>query len=321
MLTVTKTFSGNNSLLPAGFAVTVTKDGEQEPAYTLTLNGSGGTTAPDTGTAYTWTLSEVPVGTYTIAESNAAINGYDLAASSVTSGSATLGAGSLTATVALSNTYTQKFGVEHDLPATLTVTKVDQGEKPLAGAGFTVYDNPACTSDDIYISEQTTGRTAKSPSRSAETAPSTEGEHGARRIWASHGVDNPISKSGQIRREGPIRRMFHRVLPWLISLGSSEKKALRMPSRIEHAHLCALTVTKGRQPWELGRFLITVTEEGTTSPFAERTWTIMNRATVRSASPTQGRSMSQLVYYAVAESGYCIATFDCATTVKVNAKP
>lgn len=145
-LTVTKRVAGLDSgtALPAGFAITVTKEGEASAAYTLTVGqtGTADVTYQEIGGVHTWTVSNVPFGTYAVAESGHSVAGYALDTdNSTVSGCVTLSAGALSGSVGLVNAYIK------DAPA-LTVTKsvtsvggvpvTDQTDIPEAKAGDTI---------------------------------------------------------------------------------------------------------------------------------------------------------------------------------------
>ena len=108
-LTVTKTFSGVEKL-PDKFQITVADQGK---TYTLGLAESEDIQAPETSTAtsYTWKLN-VPTGSYTVTESNYAVDGYTM--------TATDGENSLTETD--NTTYSQTATVSADEHATNSVT-------------------------------------------------------------------------------------------------------------------------------------------------------------------------------------------------------
>ena len=129
-LTVTKVVEGDPALadLPDGFTITV-KDADGNTYATVTKdmldeNGS-------------YTLTGVPTGAYTVAESNAEITNYGLSSSPVYDGDESATSAAVTkgetAEAEITNTYTRDTG-------SLTVTKVVEGDPALADLpdGFTI---------------------------------------------------------------------------------------------------------------------------------------------------------------------------------------
>lgn len=119
-LTITKVFAGD--LKDKDVTITVTG-----PDYenTFTLNAANNSK----------TLEELELGTYTITESNAEVNGYDLV-TTYSAESVTLTDAKPAAEVTVTNTYTMKTTTEQVLPS-LTVKKVDNYGEALEGATFT----------------------------------------------------------------------------------------------------------------------------------------------------------------------------------------
>ena len=116
-LTVTKTVEGleGNDTLPDNFSITVTGPGDYKKELTLSN--------ADEGTTYTWTIGDLSLGTYTVTEDNYAVEGY---LCNGANGSATLavnGEGPVTATVALTNSYTL---ISRELSVVKTVIKVGE---------------------------------------------------------------------------------------------------------------------------------------------------------------------------------------------------
>lgn len=116
-LTVTKTVEGleGNDTLPSNFSITVTGPGDYKKELTLSN--------ADEGTTYTWTIGGLSLGTYTVTEDNYAVEGY---LCNGANGSATLavnGEGPVTATVALTNSYTP---ISRELSVVKTVIKVGE---------------------------------------------------------------------------------------------------------------------------------------------------------------------------------------------------
>ena len=103
-LTVTKTVTGleGGVTLPENFAITVTKSGEPTPAATLSIDDATDSSSDGT-TTYTWTVDDLAPGTYTVTESNYAVDGYSVTATGDTTATVTAGQ---TATADLTNTYT-----------------------------------------------------------------------------------------------------------------------------------------------------------------------------------------------------------------------
>ena len=103
-LTVTKTVTGleDGVTLPKNFAITVTKSGEPTPAATLSIDDATDSSSDGT-TTYTWTVDDLAPGTYTVTESNYAVEGYSVAATGDTTATVTAGH---TVTADLTNTYT-----------------------------------------------------------------------------------------------------------------------------------------------------------------------------------------------------------------------
>ena len=116
-LTVTKTVEGleGNDTLPSNFSITVTGPGDYKKELTLSN--------ADEGTTYTWTIGGLSLGTYTVTEDNYEVEGY---LCNGANGSATLavdGEGPVTATVALTNSYTL---ISRELSVVKTVIKVGE---------------------------------------------------------------------------------------------------------------------------------------------------------------------------------------------------
>ncbi len=91
-LTVTKTFTGIDAdQIPTDFAISL--KGENDAVYELKLTPPGtddafigpdsGATTSENGITYTWTINQVPYGTYTVSESSADVSNYELKATYV----------------------------------------------------------------------------------------------------------------------------------------------------------------------------------------------------------------------------------------------
>ena len=136
-LTVTKTVSGH--ALPENFHILV-KNSSNQVVYTLGLTNGTGVTGPDANTTYTWTLSDVAPGTYTVTEENALINEYDLEASS--NPAVVYVQAGKNASIQVTNTYTDASGET----ASFTIKKVEKGTNTgLEGAEFHLCQNENCT--------------------------------------------------------------------------------------------------------------------------------------------------------------------------------
>ena len=136
-LTVTKTVSGAE--LPENFHILV-KNSSNQVVYTLGLTNGTGVTGPDANTTYTWTLSDVAPGTYTVTEENALINEYDLEASS--NPAVVYVQAGKNASIQVTNTYTDASGET----ASFTIKKVEKGTNTgLEGAEFHLCQNENCT--------------------------------------------------------------------------------------------------------------------------------------------------------------------------------
>ncbi len=137
-LTITKTFSGITAdLIPENFTVTVTADGAQTAAYTLTKNSEGFTAD---GLTYTWTLTGVQTGDYDIAEQNATVTNYSpITADSKTEDEATVTKGG-SATATLTNAYSRDTG---NLTITKSATGLGQSAVVPAGTTFTITASPS----------------------------------------------------------------------------------------------------------------------------------------------------------------------------------
>lgn len=104
------------------------------------------------------TIANLPFGTYTITESNAAIDGYDLTTTygnqTTSSYNVTLGTNNQAVTVAVTNTYAMIEGDDVVAPTSLTIKKVDATDntKLLPGAKFKLLD----TSDSTKYYIETT---------------------------------------------------------------------------------------------------------------------------------------------------------------------
>ena len=105
-LTVTKTVEGleDGDTLPENFAITVTKSGEANSAATLEISDAT-TSSSDGATTYTWTISTLAPGTYTVTESGYEVAGYSVDATKTAT--ATVIAGQ-SVSVQLANTYTKQ---------------------------------------------------------------------------------------------------------------------------------------------------------------------------------------------------------------------
>ena len=105
----------------------------------LTLNDNEGLVISADKLTYTWTIPNVDTGSYTVKESNMKISGYDLATDSVQEATAIVVKDSAQGGQAaeLKNKYTKKTSevVVHD---SITINKVDQDQKALTGATFTL---------------------------------------------------------------------------------------------------------------------------------------------------------------------------------------
>ena len=131
-LTVTKTVSGLDSgavLNTETFEIYVTAQGASDPAYTLTIGQTGAeniTYSVDDNGVHTWTISNVPLGEYSVTETGTEVSGYTLNTSaSTTTGNAKLDADNLMPTVDLINSYTKNtYG--------LSVTKSVSNTGPVA---------------------------------------------------------------------------------------------------------------------------------------------------------------------------------------------
>lgn len=121
-------------------------------------------------------------------------------------------------TIAVTNTYTQSFGDEIVNPATLTVTKVDGNNAPLAGAGFTVYSDEGCST--VSLGEQITTKDNNSVTFTFSQAGTfylkettvPEGYNGGSTIWQIS-----VAKSGDYTVSQIDGNVFHKVYNWLIS--------------------------------------------------------------------------------------------------------
>lgn len=107
-LKVTKEVQGENltlDKLPSDFKITVAGTGENKE---LSLKDSG-VNVNESKTEATWTISDLPTGTYTVSEENADVNGYDCTATySATNG----------ATVIVNNANTASANTAQNQPAT-----------------------------------------------------------------------------------------------------------------------------------------------------------------------------------------------------------
>ena len=132
-LTVNKIVEGGVAL-PNDFKILV-KDNSGQTLYTLEL---GAATQNNDGT-YTWTISNVAPGIYTIDEENALVNGYDLT-SNANPASVVVRAGS-TSSVNVTNTYKNA----PDNTASFSIKKVESGTtNGLDGAVFHICTNVDC---------------------------------------------------------------------------------------------------------------------------------------------------------------------------------
>lgn len=125
-LVVTKTFYGiTENQIPNDFQITVA---ELENQASLTISNADEESpekVENDGIKYTWTISNVPLGTYTVTEANYDVDGYNRKTDEPTEVSATVTAGE-TATAALTNTYTPATGK-------LTITKKIEGDPATNG--------------------------------------------------------------------------------------------------------------------------------------------------------------------------------------------
>nr|MCR5034118.1 DUF5979 domain-containing protein [Clostridia bacterium] len=120
------------------FTVTGPNNYSKEVAYSEFTNGE-------------YTLTGLPVGTYTVTESGTDYTNYTLAADTETEKTATV-ASNATATAAFTNAYTQDSG---SLKITKTITGLPEGEAP-ANLKFTV-TGPNNYSKEVAYSEFTNG--------------------------------------------------------------------------------------------------------------------------------------------------------------------
>ncbi len=142
-LTLVKTFT--DGLVPEGLtSVTLRVRGPGNFTRTVTLNAANNWSA---------TLENLALGTYTVVEQNANVPGYSLSISYqtgevisavdavVTLAEAAPGLSTeatvISATATVTNTYTRNEAT-YEIPATLTIRKVDGNGAPLAGAVFTL---------------------------------------------------------------------------------------------------------------------------------------------------------------------------------------
>lgn len=147
-LTIEKTVQGlKDEDTPDAFNFTIT--GANNYSNRVSVSISDGLRA---------TIANLPFGTYTITENDAAIDGYSLTTTydnqKVNSYNVTLKADNPTVTVAVTNTYTMVTGDDVVAPASLTIKKVDAtaDAKLLSGAKFKLLDT---TDSNKYYIETT----------------------------------------------------------------------------------------------------------------------------------------------------------------------
>jgi uncharacterized surface anchored protein len=118
-LKLTKTSTGHNT--PDNATFTITKQGETQPAATVTYkqikDGNG-----------SYTVVNLPIGTYTVKESGADVDGYTLQVDGTKTATVET---SKTAEISLTNTYSQKVG-------TLEIVKTTNGGTTPADTVFTI---------------------------------------------------------------------------------------------------------------------------------------------------------------------------------------
>ena len=125
-LVVTKTFYGiTENQIPNDFQITVA---ELENQASLTISNADEESpekVENDGIKYTWTISNVPLGTYNVTEANYDVDGYNRKEGEATTATAEVTVGE-TATAALTNTYTPATGK-------LTITKKIEGDPATNG--------------------------------------------------------------------------------------------------------------------------------------------------------------------------------------------
>ena len=141
-LTVNKIVEGG-AALPSDFKILVKSNGNT--VYTLGLTASEGVIGPDADTNYTWTISNVTPGIYSIDEENALVDEYDLT-SNANPAMVSVTAGNMSAV-----NVTNKYEDASDETASFTIKKVDEETgAALAGAVFHICADVNCdgTCDD-----------------------------------------------------------------------------------------------------------------------------------------------------------------------------
>ena len=139
-LTVKKIVEGE-ATLPNDFKILVKSNGNT--VYTLGLTANEGVIGPDADTNYTWTISNVTPGIYSIDEENALVDGYDLT-SSANPAMVSVTAGNMSAV-----NVTNKYEDASDATASFTIKKVESGTtNGLAGAVFHICTVENCDGDD-----------------------------------------------------------------------------------------------------------------------------------------------------------------------------
>lgn len=131
-LVVTKTFYGiTANQIPNNFQITVAELENQAPLTISNADEESPKEVENDGIKYTWTISNVPLGTYNVTEANYDVDGYNRKEGEATTATAEVTAGE-TATAALTNTYTPATGK-------LTITKVLENSQQ-ATNGKPVFD-------------------------------------------------------------------------------------------------------------------------------------------------------------------------------------
>lgn len=139
-LIITKNVEGGptGTSAPTSFTFTVTDSLGKKVEY----KGSENITVPANDKLI---IPDLPLGTYTVTEQSANINGYDLntkytVGTTTTKEPAQVEVKATGATVTVTNTYTKHELKVKVVPATLTIKKVDEDGNALQGVEFTLYD-------------------------------------------------------------------------------------------------------------------------------------------------------------------------------------
>lgn len=128
-LTVTKNVTGETSVAPDSFSITVKGPGTGTDAKTYTETVTAGKSV---------TFENLPFGSYTITEADASAtkDGYSWT-ETISNKTVTIGNENLNPTVTVTNTYTKKATVTDNVSASLTIKKVDSDTtEVLSGATF-----------------------------------------------------------------------------------------------------------------------------------------------------------------------------------------